>query len=79
MRLQTYKWTDGLTDGQNDGQTDKIMGGQTNEWMDMQCMCIDMQKTFFIRFCNFYDSIMDEQTDRQRDQQTDKPSHSYYF
>ena len=35
MWLQTYGWTDGQTDGQNNGQTDKIMGGETNEWMDM--------------------------------------------
>ena len=66
-------------DGQIDRQMDRMMDRQNNEWLDMQCMCIDMQKTFFIRFCNFYDSIMDERTDRQRDQQTDKPSHSYYF
>ena len=47
--LQTYGWTDGYTDGQNDGQTDKILGGQTNEWMDMQHMCIDMQKTIIFQ------------------------------
>ena len=43
MWLQTYEWTDGQTDGQkdgqtdgkNDGQTDRLMGGQTNEWMDI--------------------------------------------
>ena len=35
MDGQTYEWTDGWTDGPNDGQTDKIIGGQTNEWMDM--------------------------------------------
>ena len=28
-----------------DGQTDRIMGGQTNEWTDMQHTCIDMQYT----------------------------------
>ena len=44
MWLQTYGWTDGQTDRQNNGQTDRIMGGQTNEWMDMQYMCMDMQK-----------------------------------
>ena len=44
--LQTYGWMDGQTDGQNTGQTDRIMGGQTNEWIDMQCMCIDMQKIY---------------------------------
>ena len=37
-------WTDGQTDGQNNGQTDRMMGGQTNEWMDMQHTCLDMQK-----------------------------------
>ena len=45
MWLQIYGWTD----GQNDGQTDKIVGGQTNEWMDMQCMCIDMRKTIILQ------------------------------
>ena len=35
MRLQTYGLMDGQTDGQNNGQTDRIVGGQTNEWMDM--------------------------------------------
>ena len=49
MWLQTYGWTDGQTDGQNDGQTDKIMGGQTNELLDMQCMCIDMQNTIIFQ------------------------------
>ena len=44
MWLQTYGWTDRQTDGQNNGQTDRIMGGQANEWMDMQYMCMDMQK-----------------------------------
>ena len=42
MWLQTYGWADGQTNGQNDGQTDEIMGEQTNEWMDMQYMCIDI-------------------------------------
>ena len=42
----------------NDGRMDKILGGQTNEWMDMQCMCIDMQKSIISnRFCNFYNGI----------------------
>ena len=49
MWLQTYGLADGQTDGQNDGQTDKIMGGQTNEWMDMHCMCIDMQNTIIFQ------------------------------
>ena len=35
MWLQTYGLMDGQTDGQNNGQTDRIIGGQTNEWMDM--------------------------------------------
>ena len=47
--LQMYGWMDGQTDRQNNGQTDRIMGGQTNKWMDMQCMCIDMQKTIIFR------------------------------
>ena len=44
MWLQTYGWTDRQTDGQNNRQTDRIMGGQANEWMDMQYICMDMQK-----------------------------------
>ena len=49
MWLQTYGWMDGQTEGQNNGQTDGIMGGQTNEWIDMQYMCIDMQKTMIFQ------------------------------
>ena len=49
MWLQTYGWMDGQTDGQNNGQTDGIMGGQTNEWIDMQYMCVDMQKTMIFQ------------------------------
>ena len=40
-----YRHMDRQIDGQNNGQTDKIMGRQTYEWIDMQYMCIDMQKT----------------------------------
>ena len=32
-------------DGQTDRQKDRIMGGQTYEWMDIQYICMDMQKT----------------------------------
>ena len=39
MWLQTCGWTDGQTDGQNNGQTDRMMGGETNKWMDMQHTC----------------------------------------
>ena len=39
MWLQMCGWTDGQTDGQNNGQTDRMMGGETNEWMDMQHKC----------------------------------------
>ena len=49
MWLQTYGWMDGQTDGQNNGQTYGIIGGQTNEWIDMQYMCIDMQKTMIFQ------------------------------
>ena len=49
MSLQAYRGTDRQTDGQNNGQTDKIMVGQTNEWMDMQYMCIDMKKTIIFQ------------------------------
>ena len=41
--------TDGETYGQNDEQTEKIMGGQTNQWIDMQYMCIDIQKTILFQ------------------------------
>ena len=34
--LQMFGWTDGQTDGQNNGQTDRMKGGHTNKWMDMQ-------------------------------------------
>ena len=73
MWLQTYGWMDGQTDGQNDGQKDKIMGGQSNEWMDMQCMCIDMQKQSFstdFEFLTKYYGRTDRPTDRQMDGQT---------
>ena len=36
-------------DGQNDGQTDKLMDGQTIEWVDMQFMRMDMQKTIIFQ------------------------------
>ena len=36
MWLQMCGWTDGQTDGQNDGQTDRMMGAQTNKWMDIE-------------------------------------------
>ena len=45
MWLQTYGWMDGQTDGQDNGQTHRILGRQTNEWIDMQYMCIEMQQT----------------------------------
>ena len=45
MWLKPYGWTDGQTDGRNNGQTDRIMdrqtelmGGQINEWMDINYM-----------------------------------------
>ena len=49
MWFQTYGLMDGQTDGQNNGQTDRIMGGQASEWMDMQYTCIDMQKTMIFQ------------------------------
>ena len=39
MWLQTCGWTDGQTDGQNKGQSDRMMGGKTSKWMDMQHTC----------------------------------------
>ena len=74
MWLQTYGWIDGQTDGQNTGQTDRIMGGQTNEWIDMQYMCIDMQKTMIfqriLRFSQKHYGPTDGPTDGQTDGQT---------
>ena len=49
MWLQTYGWMDGQTDGQNNGQTHGILGRQTNEWIDMQYMCIEMQQTMIFQ------------------------------
>ena len=51
--------TDIWIDRQRGRQTDIITGRQVNEWMDMRYMCIDMQKTMYIR------------TNRLRDQRTD--------
>ena len=31
-----YRHMDGRMDRQNNGQTDRIIGGKTNDWMDMQ-------------------------------------------
>ena len=73
--LMTYVWMDGETDGQNNGQTDKIMGGQANEWMDMQYTCIDMQKTMiFQQILRFYKSVTDKRTDGPMDGRTDGPT-----
>ena len=55
------------------------MGKQTNEWMDMQYMCIDMQETiifqWILRFLQKHYGRTDQQTDQQTDQRTDKPSY----
>ena len=32
-------------DRQIDSKIDRMMGGQANEWIDIQYKCIDMQKT----------------------------------
>ena len=47
--LQMYGWMDGQTDGQNNYWTDQIMSGQTNEWIDMQYMCLNMQRTMIFQ------------------------------
>ena len=49
MWLETYRWTDGYKDGLKNGQTEQIMGRQTYEWMGMQYMCKDMQKTIIFQ------------------------------
>ena len=75
MWLQRYRWTDGQTDGPNDGQKDKIMGRQTNEWMDMQYMCIDMQKTIIFQQILQFLQKHYGRTDQPTDRPTDKPSY----
>ena len=61
-----------------DRQT-RMMGGQTNKWMDMQHTCLDMQKNddFPIDFAIFTkalwtDGPMDQPTDGPTDGPTDK-------
>ena len=73
MWLQTYGWTDRQTDGQNNRQTDRIMGRQANEWMDMQYLCMNMQKNddFPIDFAIFTKTLpTDQPTDRPTDGHT---------
>ena len=40
-------WMDGLMDRIMD--TDGIMGGQTNEWINMQFICTEMHKTMIFQ------------------------------
>ena len=75
MWLQRYGWMDGQTDGQNDGQTDKIMGRQTNEWLDMQCMCIYMQKTVIFQQILQFLQKRYGRTNRRTDGPTDAASY----
>ena len=79
MWLQTYGWMDGQTDGQNNGQTDGILGRQTNEWIDMQYMCIEMQQTMIfqqiLRFLQKHYGPTDGPTDRRTNRRTDIPSY----
>ena len=64
MWLQTCGWTDGQTDGQNNGQTDRMMGRQTNEWMDMQYTCLGMHKMMiFQKHYGRTDGPTEQQTD----------------
>ena len=72
--LLTYVWMDGQTDGQNNGQTDRIMGGQASEWMDMQYTCIDMQKTMIFQQILQFLQKRYGPTDRRTNQQTDRPT-----
>ena len=71
--LQMYGRTDGQTHGQNNGQTDK-MGKQTNEPMDMQYICIDMQETiifqWILQFLQKHYGRTDGPTDRRTDGRT---------
>ena len=62
-------------DGQNNGQTDRIMGGQTNKWMDMQYMCMDMQKTMIFQQIFTKALRTDRRTNGPTDQWTDIPSY----
>ena len=73
---------DRQADGRSNGQTDGIIGGQTNEWIDMQYMCIDMQKkdVFLIDFAIFTKALRtNRRTDGPTDQPTDRPTDEAAF
>ena len=57
-------------DRQIDSKMDRMMGGQANEWIDIQYKCIDMQKTMVI--IDFAISTKGLQTDRPMYQQMDQ-------
>ena len=50
------------------------MGGQTNELLDMQCMCIDMQNTIIFQWIWQYLQKHYRQTDGQTDGLTGGPT-----
>ena len=56
-----------------------MMGGQTNEWMEMQCMCIDIQKRIIFQkilgFLPKHYGRTDQRNDQPTDQRTDKSSY----
>ena len=53
-----------------DGKMDRRIGGQANEWMDMQYTCIEIQKNddLSIDFVSFTKAL-------QTDQQTNRPTY----
>ena len=59
-----------------------MMGGQTNEWVDIQYICIGIQKTIIFQYIFQFlqkhrrtDRPTDGRTDQPTDRRTDKPSY----
>ena len=57
-------------DRQIDSKMDRMMGGQANEWIDIQYKCIDMQKTMVP--IDFAISTKGLQTNRPMDKKMDR-------
>ena len=68
---------DGQINEQNNGQKDKIMDRQTNEWIDMQCMCIDMLKTIIFHYILQFLQKHYRRTDGRTDGRTDQRIHPH--